>query len=60
MHLRSFRIGILCSIALVLPPFSRSAAALQSSYCLGCEAAIVGTAVALGAGDRRGHLPDTS
>jgi hypothetical protein len=41
-------VAVLCSVALVLAPFSRSAAA--QSYCPGCEAAIVGTAVALGAG----------
>ncbi len=41
-------VAVLCSVALVLAPFSRSAAA--QSYCPGCEAAIVGTAVALGGG----------
>ncbi len=43
-----FRIGILCSIALVLPSFSRSAAA--QSYCPGCEAGVIGAAIGVGAG----------
>ena len=47
MKRASFRICILCSIALVLLPFSRPAAA--SSICGGCEAAIVGVAVGVGA-----------
>ena len=36
MKLLSFRICVLCSIALVLLPFSRPATA--QSYCPGCEA----------------------
>jgi 6-phosphogluconolactonase len=48
MKLLSLRICVLCSIALVLLPFSRSAAA--QSYCPGCKAVIIGTAVALGTG----------
>jgi hypothetical protein len=44
----SFRIGILCSIVLVLPSFSRSAAA--QSYCPGCEAGVIGAAIGVGAG----------
>jgi hypothetical protein len=44
----SFRIGILCSIALVLLPFSRSAAA--QSYCPGCKAGVIGAAIGVGAG----------
>src|SRR6266852_5426409 len=48
MKLRSFRIGILCSVALVLLPFSRSAAA--QSYCPGCEAGVIGAAIGVGAG----------
>src|SRR4029077_18675275 len=48
MKLLSFRIGILCSIVLVLPSFSRSAAA--QSYCPGCEAGVIGAAIAVGAG----------
>src|SRR5260370_41581766 len=48
MKLLSFRVSILGSIVLILLPFSRSAAA--QSYCPGCKAAIIGTAVALGAG----------
>jgi hypothetical protein len=47
MKLLSFRICVLGSIALVLLPFSRSAAA--QSYCPGCKAAIVGVAVGVGA-----------
>jgi len=43
----SLRICVLCSIAMVLLPFSRSAAA--QSYCPGCKAAIVGVAVGVGA-----------
>jgi hypothetical protein len=43
----TFRICVLCSVALVLLPFSRPAAA--QSYCPGCKAAIVGVAVGLGA-----------
>ena len=39
---------VLCSITLVLLPFSRSAAA--QSYCPGCKAAVIGAAVAVGAG----------
>lgn len=46
MKLLSFRIRVLCSIALVLLPFPRSAAA---SYCPGCKAAIIGVAVGVGA-----------
>ena len=46
---RVISVAVLCSVALVvLLPFSRSVAA--QSYCPGCKAAIVGTAVALGAG----------
>jgi hypothetical protein len=48
MHLRSFRIGILCSIALLLLPFSRSAVA--ESYCPGCKAEVIGAAIGVGAG----------
>jgi hypothetical protein len=48
MKPRSFRIGILCSIVLVLPSFSRSAAA--QSYCPGCEAGVIGAAIGVGAG----------
>jgi hypothetical protein len=49
MHTRKvISVAVLSSVALVLLPFSRSAAA--QSYCPGCKAAIVGTAVALGAG----------
>jgi hypothetical protein len=48
MNLRSFRIGILCSIALVLLPFSRPAAA--QSYCPGCKAGVIGAAIVVGAG----------
>jgi hypothetical protein len=48
MNLRSFRIGILCSIALVLLPFSRSAAA--QSYCPGCKAGVIGAAIGVGVG----------
>jgi hypothetical protein len=40
MKLLTFRICVLCSIALVLLPFSGSAAA--QSYCPGCKAAIIG------------------
>ena len=47
MQLRSFRIGILCSIAMVLLPFSRSEA---SSYCPGCKAGVIGAAIVVGAG----------
>jgi hypothetical protein len=47
MKLRSFHICVLCSIALVLMPFSRSAAA--QSYCPGCKAGIIGAAVGVGA-----------
>ncbi len=43
----SFRTCVLCSITLVLLPFSRPAAA--NSICGGCEAAIVGVAVGVGA-----------
>jgi hypothetical protein len=43
----SSRTCVLCSIALVLLSFSRSAAA--QSYCPGCKAAIVGVAVGVGA-----------
>jgi hypothetical protein len=48
MKLLSFRIGILCSIVLVLPLFSRPAAA--QSYCPGCEAGVIGAAIGVGAG----------
>jgi hypothetical protein len=48
MKLLSFRICVLGSIALVLQPFSRPAAA--QSYCPGCKTAIVGAAVGVGAG----------
>jgi hypothetical protein len=48
VKLRSFRIGILCSIALVLQPFSRPAAA--QSYCPGCKAGVIGAAIGVGAG----------
>ena len=47
MKRASFRTCILCSIALVLLPFSRPAAA--NSICGGCAAAIVGVAVGVGA-----------
>ena len=53
MNLLSFRIGILCSIALVLLPFSRSEA---SSYCPGCEAGVIGAAIGVGAGVGARHL----
>jgi len=48
MKLLTFRVGILCSIALVLPSFSRPAAA--QSYCPGCEAGVIGAAIGVGAG----------
>jgi len=48
VKLLSFRIGIVCSIALLLPSFSRSAAA--QSYCPGCEAGVIGAAIGIGAG----------
>ena len=48
MKLLSFRIGMLCSIALVLPSYSRSAAA--QSYCPGCKAGVIGAAIGVGAG----------
>ena len=48
MRLLGFRIGILCSVALVLLPFSRSAAA--QSYCPGCKAGVIGAAIGVGAG----------
>lgn len=48
MNLRSFRIGILCSIAVVLLPFSRPAAA--QSYCPGCKAGVIGAAIGVGVG----------
>ena len=48
MKLLSFRIGIFCSIALVLLPFSRSAVA--QSYCPGCKAGVIGAAIGVGAG----------
>jgi hypothetical protein len=47
MKLLSFRTSVLCSIALVLLPFSRSAAA--QSYCPGCKAGIIGAAIGVGA-----------
>ena len=40
-------VAVLCSVALVLAPFSRSAAA--QSYCHGCEAGIIGAAIGVGA-----------
>jgi len=43
----SFRTCVLCSVALILLPFSRPAAA--NSICGGCEAAIVGVAIGVGA-----------
>jgi hypothetical protein len=43
-----FHVCVLCCIVLVLSPLSPPAAA--SSYCPGCKAAIIGTAVAIGAG----------
>jgi len=46
MKLLSFRTCVLCSIALVLLPFSRSAAA--QSYCPGCKAGIIGAAIGVG------------
>jgi hypothetical protein len=46
MKVLSFRTCVLCSIALVLLPFSRSASA--QSYCPGCEAGVIGAAVGLG------------
>jgi hypothetical protein len=46
MKLLSFRTCVLCSIALVLLPSSRSAAA---SYCPGCKAGIIGAAIGVGA-----------
>ena len=48
MKLLSFRIGILCSIVLALPSFSRPAGA--QSYCPGCEAGVIGAAIGVGAG----------
>ena len=48
MKLRSFRIGILCSIVSVLPSFSRSTAA--QSYCPGCKAGVIGAAIGVGVG----------
>jgi hypothetical protein len=48
MHLRNFRIGILCSIALVLLPSLRSA--MAESYCPGCKAGVIGAAIGVGAG----------
>jgi hypothetical protein len=48
MKPRSFRIGILCSIVLILPSFSRSAAA--QSHCPGCEVGVIGAAIGVGAG----------
>ncbi len=44
----NFRLCVLCSTALVLLSYSRSAAA--QSYCPGCKAAIIGVAVGIGAG----------
>ena len=44
----SVRIGILCSIVLVLLPFSRPAAA--ESYCPGCKAGVIGAAIGVGVG----------
>jgi hypothetical protein len=40
-------ICVLCSVALVLLPFSRSAA--SQSYCPGCKAGIIGAAIGVGA-----------
>jgi hypothetical protein len=48
MNLLGFRICIFCSIALILLPFSRSAAA--QSYCPGCKAGVIGAAIGVGAG----------
>ena len=48
MNLRSFRIGILLSIALVPLPLSRPAAA--QSYCPGCKAGVIGAAIGVGVG----------
>ena len=48
MKLLRFRICVLCSIALVLLPFSRPAAA--QSYCPGCKAGVIGAAIGVGAG----------
>ncbi len=48
MNLHSFRLGIFCSIALVLLPFSRPAAA--QSYCPGCKAGVIGAAIGVGVG----------
>ena len=48
MNLRRFRLRILCSIVLVLLPFSRPAAA--QSYCPGCKAGVIGAAIGVGAG----------
>ncbi len=47
MRKLGFRTGVLCSLTLVLLPSPRSAAA--SSICGGCEAAIIGVAVGVGA-----------
>ena len=47
MKLLSFRTCVLCSVALVLLTFSRSAAA--QSYCPGCAAGIIGAAIGVGA-----------
>src|SRR5260370_40584682 len=46
MKVLNFRTCVLCSIALVLLPSSRSAAA---SYCPGCKAGIIGAAIGVGA-----------
>ena len=46
MKLARFRSCVLCSIAVVLFTSSRSEA---DSYCPGCEAAVIGVAVGLGA-----------
>jgi hypothetical protein len=48
VKLRSFRIGILCSMVLVLPSFSPPAAA--QSYCPGCKAGVIGAAIGVGVG----------
>ncbi len=49
MRLFSFRACVLTSTILLLLSFSRPAAA-ASSYCPGCEAAVVGVAVGVGVG----------
>ena len=56
MKLLSFRIGILCSIALVLLPL---ALCRRKSYCPGCEAGVIGAAIGVGAGIGAGSISST-